>query len=269
MGIGHVKFPRYRWILVLLLTFLVLLVSPAVFAGEGDGTGGGKSEPLRLVSSSPSSGQQEAALRPTITMTFSKNVVNMSVKDNNMGCFRLVSDSGSDVPINVIMGDDQINPGIRNDIIVKPNGDLQPGRTYVLIISSNLKAKSGAVMEQTAEIKFKTAGAATSTSTALKDISTNSNESINNDQTAVPAAGTNSGQGQADPESQKSLADSGGQKPSSGENRGEGQTGDGQNSTTAASRGSNEQDNRVFIIGLIIVLAAAGIGYTTTKKGKK
>lgn len=150
----------------LLVSFLIaalvviFCVIPAV-AGEGDGTGGGQGNPLTLVSSSLADGQKDVSLSPQMTLTFSKNVVNMSVKDNNQNCFTLSSANGIQIPIKVTMADDQMEPEKKQIIVVSPATKLSPGTQYILKILPGLTSKSGVTLGQTVSINFyteKTAG---------------------------------------------------------------------------------------------------------------
>ena len=145
----------------LLMSFLIMLMfAPSALAANGDGTGGGKSEPLALVSSTPASGQQGVQLPVNIMMTFTKNVVNMSVHDNNLKCFALYTGNGVRVPIEVVMADDQIYPEQREQVVLKPLQALQAGASYTIKIAPGLKAKSGATLANEVDITFTTATAA-------------------------------------------------------------------------------------------------------------
>ena len=97
-----------------MIAAVLLILSFAVCAfaegGNGDGTGGGKDQPLTLVSSSIPNGSENVSTTPEIVLTFSKNVVNFTVKDNNEKCFSMIDSKGNNVPIDVIMGDDQVDP---------------------------------------------------------------------------------------------------------------------------------------------------------------
>ncbi len=175
-----------RKTLIITLAFLcsIILAIP-VLAGQGDGSGGGKSQPLALVSSSPADGQKDVALPVEIKMNFSKNVVYMTVRDNNSKCFTMYSQDGKQVPIEVIMADDQIEFDKRRDIIVKPLQELQAGTTYMVKVSPQLESKSGVTLGKETTLNFTTAGAvaaavdpAVSTS---KDTATNATRSSTGD----------------------------------------------------------------------------------------
>ena len=102
----------------------------------------------------------------TITLTFNKNVVNFTVKDNNMTCFSLSDSRGNNIPVTVLMGDDQVNPDIKRIVNIKPSS-LSEGEAYALTISGNLTAKSGAVLGNDVVLHFSTvAPAATPTPAA-------------------------------------------------------------------------------------------------------
>ncbi len=151
---------------VLTISCLLLLALPAM-AADGDGTGGGKGEPLSLVSSNPYDGQQDVALPLLITMTYSKNVVNMMVSENNLKCFSLYAADGSMVPIDVIMADDQIEPEKKNDVSLKPLQDLKHNTAYTVKVSSALKSKSGVTLAGDLTVNFITAKDSTVTEPAV------------------------------------------------------------------------------------------------------
>jgi LPXTG-motif cell wall-anchored protein len=147
---------RLNWSnIFLLVVFMALTVLPG-WAADGDGTGGGKGEPLSIVSSNPYDGQKDVALPLLITMTFSKNVVNMTVIDNNLKCFSLYTTAGTMIPIDVIMADDQIEPENKNDVSLKPLQELKHDTAYTVKVSSALKSKSGVTLADDLTITFTT-----------------------------------------------------------------------------------------------------------------
>ena len=148
-------------ILSLFVLFLLITVLPAsaLAEGDGDGTGGGSSEPLMLASSSVPDGSVDVPVDTIITLTFSKNVVNMSVRDNNQTCFAMSDSSGNDVAISVLMGDDQVDPSIKRIIEIQPQAELTPDTTYTLTISQSVTSKSGVQLESDVMLTFTTVGA--------------------------------------------------------------------------------------------------------------
>jgi hypothetical protein len=72
---------------ILTLFLCLFMVSPVQ-------AGGGKKSPLSIVSSVPADGENDVKISTDIKITFSKNVVNMSVKDENKKCFELKDDDG-------------------------------------------------------------------------------------------------------------------------------------------------------------------------------
>lgn len=151
---------------MLLVLILGLLTTALAEGGSGDGSGGGTEIPLALASSTVSDGSTNVPCDVEIMLTFNKNVVNMAVKDNNMQCFKMVDASGSSVPIDVLMGDDQVDPTIKRIIDIKPKNVLVPGAQYKLTISANLTAKSGAVLGHAVTMSVTTADSTVSSSTA-------------------------------------------------------------------------------------------------------
>ncbi|HAG11360.1 MAG TPA: hypothetical protein DCK76_08290 [Desulfotomaculum sp.] len=148
---------RFISILLAAVFCLAAMAAPAL-SGQGDGSGGGQDDLLTLVSSTPSHGQKDVELSVLIKVSFNKNVINMTVSDNNRKCFSLYSADGLLVPVEVIMADDQIEPEKKRDIAVKPLHDLKPGTSYTLKISQELRSKSGVCLEKPVSITFVTKG---------------------------------------------------------------------------------------------------------------
>lgn len=150
---------KFTPLLILLLTLLLsALLAIPVLAGDGDGSGGGQGVPLQLAASSPSNGQSGVAVTAEIKLTFNKNVINMTVKENNQKCFSLTSADGKNIPIQVIMADDQINPELKREVGIKPLQVLESGTTYTLNIDGKMQGKSGAVLGSDVKIAFTTGG---------------------------------------------------------------------------------------------------------------
>lgn len=149
--------------LVSMLTVIlcVLMVIPAL-AGNGDGSGGNQKSPLVLESSDPADGQNNISLSPRITLTFSKNVVNMKVKDENKECFVMNDAAGNLVPFEVEMSDDQTLEGRekRDDIVLIPQEALKSSIAYTVKISPNLQSKSGVSIGEEVTVTFTTLEAA-------------------------------------------------------------------------------------------------------------
>ena len=151
----------------LIVTALIAL-SFAFFAyaegGNGDGTGGGKNKPL-TVTSSISNGAENVSPDVEIVLTFTKNVVHFTVRENNKNCFSITDSSGGNVPIDVIMGDDQVDPTIKRIVTIKPKSALTPGETYLLKIGKDVTSKSGVSLGRDTYISFTVANTATTTTT--------------------------------------------------------------------------------------------------------
>lgn len=155
----------FSLVLSLVVLFCLFLSLPVLAEGDsGDGSGGGHDAPLALATSNPADGAANVAVDAQIKLTFNKNVINMSVKDNNVKCFALYN-NGQQVPINVIMADDQIQPEYKREVTIAPQQPLQPGSNYTLKISPELQAKSEAVLGQEVKVNFTTAGGGSVTPT--------------------------------------------------------------------------------------------------------
>ena len=148
--------------IILLVTVVLMMALCAGTAwaegGNGDGTGGGSDKPLLLDYSSLPDGSTDVATDVSITLTFTKNVVNMAVRDNNSGCFSLTAADGTSVPVSVIMGDDQVDPDIKRIITVEAYG-LAPATTYTLTVSGALTSKSGVSLGSPIYLSFTTKAA--------------------------------------------------------------------------------------------------------------
>lgn len=156
--------------IALALLFMPLTISSAGGSGggTGGGTGGNSSEPLTLVSSTVTDGQTEVGLTPSVTMVFSKNVTDLSVKEANLACFKLEKKDGGEVGYEVLMADSQVEPDKKNDVVVKPSAELEAGMEYIVTISKALTSKSGASLAEDIVISFTTAAAGGETKVATE-----------------------------------------------------------------------------------------------------
>ena len=150
------KIKRTTLLLIVMLALLVLPWGTALAeGGNGDGSGGGSDNPLLLDYSSLPDGSTDVPTDVSITLTFTKNVVNAAVRDNNSGCFSLTAADGSSVPVSVIMGDDQLDPDIKRIITVEAYG-LAPATTYTLTVSGAITSKSGQTLGSPVYLSFTT-----------------------------------------------------------------------------------------------------------------
>ena len=175
--------------LVFLLMAIILLVNLncLVMAEEaGTGSGQNKDTSLALESSVPQNGFDNMTVDGKIELIFNKNVVNMSVSDNNKKCFKLTDVNGKLIKIDVIMPDDQTEPNKKRNIYIKPVDSLTYSTKYVLTISSDLIAKSGSVLGNQIQLVFTTQSAtqtektSESVQTATTDNTNDSSESTIN-----------------------------------------------------------------------------------------
>ncbi len=146
---------------VLTVLWCLLIVIPTLAVDQGDSSGGGQGVPVGLASSVPSDGHQDFPVDGVIKLTFNKNVINLTVRENNQKCFALLTADGNKVPIEVIMADDQLYPEEKRNISIKPVQSLQPGTAYVLKISAALQGKNGTTLGNEVMVNFVTAGDAT------------------------------------------------------------------------------------------------------------
>ena len=128
--------------------------SVVIAANNGDGA----SKDFILVNSSVSDGESGVEIDRQIILQFSKNVVNISVKDNNMACFSMRDEQENDIALDVIMADDQIEREKRQEIIIVPLNKLNEAKQYTLTISENLCSKNGETLGAPQKITFSTKG---------------------------------------------------------------------------------------------------------------
>ena len=142
---------------IAVLTALCLLLTLSVCA-LADG-GNGDKTPM-LDTSSINDGDTDVAVDlAQIDLVFTNNVVNIAVKENNLQCFSLKSADGKEVAIEVLMGDDQIDPDAKRNISIAIKEALAPATAYTLTISGNLSAKNGNLLGDDINIGFTTAAA--------------------------------------------------------------------------------------------------------------
>lgn len=134
--------------------------------GSGDGSGGGSTEPLTLVTATPANNATDIAVDSPITLEFSKNVAYATVRDGNLKAVTLWA--GKDqVPTNVTMADDQLQPDLRDFITVTPTEALKEGTTYTVKVDTTLTSKSGDVLLSPTEITFTTVAPANTSSNTI------------------------------------------------------------------------------------------------------
>lgn len=133
------------------LLILIGLLATNGFAANG--------EPLTLESSNPANGAIDVSTDlEEIELMFSKNVVNMSVAENNMTCIDFVDADNNPVAFELIMADDQVDREKRDYLFIRPEAALSEGTTYIVKISKELTSKSGTSLEEALEVSFTTVG---------------------------------------------------------------------------------------------------------------
>lgn len=130
--------------------------------GQGNGSGQGLNADiaLTLVSSSVADGDTNVPLDPVIQLNFNKNVVNISVLENNSNCFHLIDASGAPVPISLIFPDDQIQSDFKRNVFIFPKDNLKMNSKYELVVDSILRAKNDTIIDNAHIIHFETGAAA-------------------------------------------------------------------------------------------------------------
>lgn len=154
---GTSKKKRIRKMLSFCLLLFVLQMTTAfAFAENGENDGANRDDPLKLEETDPVYGDEVASLTPTIRLSFSKNVVNFTVKENNSSCFSMTDIKGNPVKISLYFPDDQVEPTEKRNIYITPAEPLKAGTQYVVTVSDKLTAKSGAKPEGVQQLVFRT-----------------------------------------------------------------------------------------------------------------
>jgi len=158
--------------LSILAAFLLVLCMPALaFAeggngsgggngggggnGSGGGNGGGAGNPLVVESASIDDGA-EIAVGDSITLVFSKNVCEASVRDANMALAKVTDAQGADVAATVVLADDQVEPDKKNDMVITFEEPLAAG-DYTLTAQAGITSKSGDVLAEDYVLHFSVA----------------------------------------------------------------------------------------------------------------
>lgn len=114
------------------------------------------SDVLTFEGSSIEDGQGDVSLNPIIELTFSKNVVNISVMISNMSCFHLIDSNGDPVEIRVVFPDDQLQRAIKRSVFIIPAEALEPNARYTVYIDNNLMSKSFMHIDNLHTVEFTT-----------------------------------------------------------------------------------------------------------------
>lgn len=124
--------------------------------GSGDGTGDGLAIALEVTSTNPEDKAEKVSVDTDIKFTFSKNVINESVKENNKKLFSMKKASGENVKIDVIMADTE-DGNEKREIIVKPSDKLEYNTKYEVKVDKGIKSKGDQITEEATIISFTTA----------------------------------------------------------------------------------------------------------------
>ena len=153
----------------LLALAIILSGTHLVQAADGDGSGGGQGQPLEIVDVIPADGSDGVDINlEQLTVTFSKNIAYMTVRENNRGCFSLWAGQ-EPVPVDIFIADDQIERDKRHEVVIKPQQRLQPGTTYHLRIAPQMESKSGVTLGREIILTFTTAGSSEKQISDLSD----------------------------------------------------------------------------------------------------
>ncbi len=141
--------------LLSILLAAVIIVNVTAYA-ETINTEDGKKIEFCLEDSLPQNLAVDVEPDSNITLVFNKNVVNFSVKENNIKCISLKNEDGQVVPSELIFPDDQIEPDKKREIYIDPVENLNENTTYTVEISSEMMAKNGSTLGKTVYVSFTT-----------------------------------------------------------------------------------------------------------------
>jgi hypothetical protein len=141
--------------LLSLLLAAVIAANVTVYA-ETINTDDGKKIEFCLEDSLPQNLAVDFEPDSIIKLVFNKNVVNFSVKENNLKCISLKNDDGQVVPSELIFPDDQVEPDKKREIYIDPVENLNENTTYTVEISSDMLAKNGSTLGEAVYVSFTT-----------------------------------------------------------------------------------------------------------------
>lgn len=155
---------------------LVLSMFSAALAAGGSGGGGGGKDPVTFVGAylTTISGnvsttgdeikdRNDIEVNPLIKLVFDKNVVSLTVWENNNKAISLKDSEDKEIALNVSRIPDEgenANADEKRHIFVSPKEPLTPEKTYSLTIDGKLMANNGTTMGQSVTITFSVAQAA-------------------------------------------------------------------------------------------------------------
>ncbi len=138
------------------IIFIIVFSTITVSADDTVTNVDGKTIGFQLEESLPQNNSVDVALDIEIKLLFNKNVVNMSIKENNAKCIKLLNSNGEIVSSELFFPDDQIEPERKREIIIKPSKPLNENETYKVEISSDMQAKNGTILGVPAFVSFTT-----------------------------------------------------------------------------------------------------------------
>jgi hypothetical protein len=121
------------------------------------GSGVEQKTPLVIFSSSIENGEKDVEVDREIKLVFSENISSLSIKENNLTCFVMTDSKGLEIPFELILFDDQLEPEKWNNVILKPRS-LRAGKRYTITVRKGLMAQNGTSLESDISIRFSTLG---------------------------------------------------------------------------------------------------------------
>lgn len=141
----------------LLPLLMAMIMASCVTAGaETINADEGKKVEFCLEDSIPQNSAVDVEPDSNIKLIFNKNVVNLTVKENNLKCIILKDEHGQVVPSELIFPDDQVEPDKKREIYIDPVDNLKENTTYTVEISPDMLAKNGSKLGETVYVSFST-----------------------------------------------------------------------------------------------------------------
>lgn len=140
---------KFKLHIILLAIIILISIPPISLASEV------KSGP-ELIESVPVNGATSIKVNSKLHLRFNKNIVNMSVIENNKDNIKLIDANGNEVLIDILFADDQIEPEKKRELILIPKTTLEKATNYKIQILPGFKAKNGILAGSLTELSFET-----------------------------------------------------------------------------------------------------------------
>lgn len=201
-----------------------------------------------MVSASIEDGAQIKA-DESITLVFSKNVCEASVRETNMSLVSVKDAQDAKVPITVVLADDQVEPNKKNDMTITFDQPLKEG-AYTLTAQAGITAKSGDVLAEDYVLHFSVAAQGSSSASASSSSASAASASASASSASASAASASSASEASASSSESSSAS--------------------ESSSSSSASSSNQRELPGVVIpiaiGIVVVVVIAGIVAWVKKK---